>query len=58
MSVRIQQILQHESGLASVADPLAGSYYVEWLTDELERRAWDYLKKIERVDNDQKKQAK
>jgi methylmalonyl-CoA mutase N-terminal domain/subunit len=47
IAVRTQQILQHESGLASVADPLAGSYYVEWLTDELERHAWDYLKKIE-----------
>lgn len=47
MAIRTQQIIQHESGLAGVADPLAGSYYIEWLTNELEQRAWDYLQRIE-----------
>ena len=48
VAVRTQQILQYESGVTSVADPLAGSYYVEWLTDELERCAWDYLETIDK----------
>lgn len=46
-SVRIQQILQHESNLTAVADPLGGSYYVEALTDEVEARAWEFLEQIE-----------
>ena len=36
LSVRTQQIIAHESGVAKVADPLGGSYYVEWLTDQIE----------------------
>ncbi len=36
LSVRTQQIIAHESGVARVADPLGGSYYVEWLTDQIE----------------------
>lgn len=48
VAVRTQQILQYESGITSVADPLAGSYYVEWLTNELEKRAWDYLETIDK----------
>jgi len=47
LSIRTQQIAQLETGVARVADPLGGSYYVEWLTDEVERRAWEYLKLIE-----------
>lgn len=47
MSVRTQQILQLEAGITHVADPLAGSYYVEWLTNEVEKRAWEYLQKID-----------
>ncbi|MGD0076090.1 MAG: methylmalonyl-CoA mutase family protein [Candidatus Binataceae bacterium] len=47
MAVRTQQILQFETGITSVADPLGGSYFVENLTDEVEKRAWDYLKAIE-----------
>jgi len=39
IALRTQQVIAHESGVANVADPLAGSYYVESLTDELERRA-------------------
>ncbi len=39
IALRTQQIVAHETGVTSVADPLGGSAYVEWLTDELERRA-------------------
>src|SRR6185436_245481 len=39
IALRTQQIVAHESGVANTIDPLAGSYYVEWLTDELERQA-------------------
>ena len=46
MSVRIQQILQHETGFDAVADPLGGSYYLESLTSELEARAWDSFAEI------------
>jgi len=47
MAIRTQQLIQHESGIINVADPLAGSYYVEALTDELEKKTWEYLEKIE-----------
>jgi methylmalonyl-CoA mutase N-terminal domain/subunit len=47
IAVRTQQIIQHESGAADTVDPFAGSYYVESLTADVERRAW---KLIERVD--------
>lgn len=47
MSVRIQQILQKETGLMSVADPLGGSHFVEALTDEVEERAFDFMRQIE-----------
>ena len=47
MAVRTQQVIQNESGVTNVVDPLAGSYYVEWLTNEVEERAWKYLEKIE-----------
>lgn len=47
IAVRTQQILQEESNLTSVADPLGGSYYLESLTDQIEERAWEYLEKIE-----------
>ena len=47
LALRTQQILAHESGLANTVDPLAGSYYVESLTDEIERRAEAYLAKID-----------
>jgi methylmalonyl-CoA mutase, N-terminal domain len=49
LALRTQQILAHESGVADVVDPLAGSYYVEWLTDEIERRAWEYLRRIDEL---------
>ena len=47
MSIRIQQVLQHETNLCAVADPLGGSYYVESLTAELERRAWEFAGQIQ-----------
>src|SRR5215212_9872068 len=46
-ALRTQQVLAYESGVADTVDPLAGSYYVEWLTDDLERQARDYLDRIE-----------
>ena len=46
LALRTQQILAHESGVARTVDPLAGSYYVEWLTDEVEARALEYLGQI------------
>lgn len=39
LALRTQQIVAHESGVTRTIDPLAGSFYVEWLTDEIERRA-------------------
>ena len=39
VALRTQQIIAHETGVASVADPLGGSPYVEWMTDEMERQA-------------------
>src|ERR1043166_1308621 len=42
-----QQVIAHESGVADTVDPLAGSYAVEQLTTEIERRALDYLEKID-----------
>jgi methylmalonyl-CoA mutase N-terminal domain/subunit len=47
MAVRTQQIIAHETGVADTIDPFAGSYYVEWLTSELERKAQEYLDRIE-----------
>jgi methylmalonyl-CoA mutase N-terminal domain/subunit len=47
IALRTQQILAYETGVADVVDPLAGSYYIEWLTNEVERRAWEYIEKID-----------
>ncbi len=41
------QVIEHETGIVSVADPLSGSYYVEYLTGEMEKAIWDYLEKID-----------
>jgi len=46
VALRTQQIVAYESGLAAVADPLGGSYYVEWLTTELSRRVQGLLEDI------------
>ena len=47
VALRTQQILAYESGAADTVDPLAGSYAVEALTDEIERRAEEYIRKID-----------
>lgn len=47
LALRTQQILAHESGLCSTVDPLAGSYYVEFLTNEIESEAAAYIEKID-----------
>jgi methylmalonyl-CoA mutase N-terminal domain/subunit len=49
VSLRAQQILAHESGVTDTVDPLGGSYYVEALTDEIEKRARDYIQKIDQL---------
>ena len=46
-ALRTQQIIAHESGVANTVDPLAGSYYIEELTDKIEQRASELIKKIE-----------
>jgi len=47
IALRTQQVIAHESGAANVVDPLGGSYYLEWLTDDLERQARDYFDRID-----------
>jgi methylmalonyl-CoA mutase N-terminal domain/subunit len=48
-AIRTQQILAYESGCADTVDPLAGSYFIESLTDEIERKAFDYIEKIDQL---------
>ena len=48
LSLRTQQIISHESGVADVVDPLGGSWYVENLTDQLEQKALEYIHEIDR----------
>jgi methylmalonyl-CoA mutase, N-terminal domain len=47
VALRTQQIIAHESGVADSVDPLAGSYLIEYLTDEIEKGATDYIAKID-----------
>jgi len=47
VALRTQQIVAYESGLADVVDPLAGSYYIEALTNQIEQECWDYIEKID-----------
>src|SRR5205085_3564908 len=49
VALRTQQILAYESGVADVVDPLAGSYYIEYLTDAIEEQAWDYIRRIDEL---------
>ena len=49
LALRTQQIIAHESGVASTIDPLGGSYYIEKLTDEMEQGFWDYFEKIKNL---------
>ncbi|HET9061704.1 MAG TPA: methylmalonyl-CoA mutase family protein [Candidatus Binatia bacterium] len=48
-ALRTQQVIAYESGVADTIDPLAGSYYVEYLTDEIERRAEEYIATIDKL---------
>ncbi|HZS72348.1 MAG TPA: methylmalonyl-CoA mutase family protein [Candidatus Acidoferrum sp.] len=47
IALRTQQIIAHETGVTNTVDPLGGSYFVEALTNEVERGAWDYIHKID-----------
>jgi methylmalonyl-CoA mutase N-terminal domain/subunit len=47
IALRTQQIIAYESGVADTVDPLAGSYFVESLTNEIEEKAWEYIRKID-----------
>jgi methylmalonyl-CoA mutase N-terminal domain/subunit len=49
IALRTQQILAYETGVAEVVDPLAGSYYVEGLTNAIEERAWQYIARIDEL---------
>ena len=49
IALRTQQIIAHESGVTDTVDPLAGSYYVEWLTNKMEQEAENYFQRIEEL---------
>ncbi len=48
IALRTQQVIAHESGAADTVDPFAGSYLVESLTDEIEKRAWELMDEVEK----------
>jgi methylmalonyl-CoA mutase N-terminal domain/subunit len=49
LALRTQQVIAHETGVVNTADPLGGSYYLEQLTNELERQAYEYFDRIEQL---------
>ena len=49
LALRTQQVIAHETGVVNTIDPLGGSYYVEHLTNELERQAYEYFERIEEL---------
>lgn len=49
IALRTQQVIGYESGIVDTPDPLAGSYFVETLTDEVERLAWQYIERIDEM---------
>jgi methylmalonyl-CoA mutase N-terminal domain/subunit len=49
LALRTQQVIAHETGVVNTIDPLGGSYYVEHLTNELERQAYEYFERIEKI---------
>lgn len=49
VALRTQQIIAYESGVTNVVDPLGGSWYVEWLTDKVEKLAWKYIEQIKKM---------
>ena len=49
IALRTQQVIAEETGVINTIDPLAGSYFVETLTNELEEKAWEYIEKIDKM---------
>jgi methylmalonyl-CoA mutase N-terminal domain/subunit len=49
VALRTQQIIASETGITKTVDPMAGSYYIESLTDEIEEQVWKYLKRIHKM---------
>jgi len=49
LSLRTQQVLAYESGVTDVVDPLGGSYYIEYLTSQLEEKAFEYIERIDKM---------
>ena len=49
VALRTQQIIAEETGITHTIDPLGGSYYLEWLTDQMEEKAYEYFDKIEKM---------
>jgi methylmalonyl-CoA mutase N-terminal domain/subunit len=49
LALRTQQVIQHEGGILDTADPLGGSYFVEALTDSLEREAWELIERVDEL---------
>jgi methylmalonyl-CoA mutase, N-terminal domain len=49
LALRTQQLIAHESGVDRVVDPLGGSYFIEYLTDEMEKRALEYIRRIDEM---------
>jgi len=49
IALRTQQVIGYESGVSDTADPLAGSYFVETLTDEVEEAAWEYIERVDQL---------
>ncbi len=49
VALRTQQIIAYESGVADIVDPLGGSYAIESLTNEIEKRSWEYIERIEEM---------
>ncbi len=49
IALRTQQIIAEESGVTDTIDPLGGSYYIEWLTDEMEEQTYKYWDRVEKL---------
>jgi methylmalonyl-CoA mutase N-terminal domain/subunit len=49
LALRTQQIIAYESGVADTVDPLAGSYFLESLTDQIEEKVWEYIDKVDEL---------
>ena len=49
IALRTQQIIAEETGVVNTIDPLAGSYFIEALTNEIEEKAWEYIEKIDKM---------